>query len=83
MVKHPSGKTAGDMAYGTIFSGGNMIYRLADRRRTGVARSAVIPDTAMVEHCSQKTAGHVTNAAILSGREVIGVLAQGGNAIVA
>lgn len=31
MIKHTGGKTAGDMAHGTIVCGGNMIRRLAER----------------------------------------------------
>ena len=32
MIKHPGGETAGDMAYGTILRGGDMICRFASGR---------------------------------------------------
>ena len=74
MIKHTGGETGGDMAHRAIFCGGNMIYRLADRRHTIMARCAVIHDTRMIEHRREKTAGYVTDAAIFSGRKVTDVL---------
>ena len=66
VIKHAGGETADDMAYGTVFGGGNMIRRLADGHRAVMAGGAVIHDTGMVEHRGEKTAGHVTHTAIFS-----------------
>ena len=41
MIKHPGGKAAYDMTYGTVFCGRNMVHRLADGRRAIVAGGAV------------------------------------------
>ena len=37
VIKHPGGKTAGDMTYRAVFCSRNMIHRLADGLQTIVA----------------------------------------------
>jgi hypothetical protein len=83
MVKHAGGKTAGDVAHGTVLCCRDMIRRFTQGLRAVVAGGAVIHDARMIEYRRQESTRHVAHTTIFRSRQVIGRFTQGGNTVVA
>jgi hypothetical protein len=50
VIKHPGGKTAGDMAHRAILGSGNMVDRLANGGRAIMTGRTIVHDTRVIEH---------------------------------